>query len=112
MARAPKAPVKEDLRALSGPDRAAIFLLSLGEEHGSKLWSMLDEEEIKEVSQLMSNLGTVSSSLVENRLVDFVSRLSCTGSQMGSYESPERRPARFMQNDNARHIMEEIPGPA
>ena len=35
MARA-KGPVKEDLRSLSGSERAAIFLLSLGEEHGAK----------------------------------------------------------------------------
>jgi len=32
MARAPKTQIKEDLRVLSGPDRAAVFLLSLGEE--------------------------------------------------------------------------------
>ena len=61
MARPLKTQVKEDLRSLTGPERAAIFLLSLGEEHSSKLWQMMDEDEIKEVSQLMSNLGTVSS---------------------------------------------------
>jgi len=112
MARPNKAPVKEDLRALSGPDRAAIFLLSLGEEHGAKLWQMLDEDEIKEVSQLMSNLGTVSSSLVEKLLIEFVSQMSSTGSLMGSYESTERLLARFMQNDKVGQIMEEIRGPA
>src|SRR5882672_1758039 len=112
MARAPKTPVKEDLRSLSGPERAAIFLLSLGEEHGTKLWSMLDEDEIKEVSQLMSNLGTVSSSLVEKLLIEFVSQMSSTGSLMGSYESTERLLARFMQGDKVGQIMEEIRGPA
>ena len=90
MARASKGPVKEDLRSLSGPERAAIFLLSLGEEHGAQLWEMLDEDEVKEVSQLMSNLGTVSSTLVEKLLIEFVSQISSTGSLMGSYESTER----------------------
>src|SRR5215467_1452448 len=112
MARAPKTQVKEDLRSLSGPERAAIFLLSLGEEHGSKLWSMMDEEEIKELSQLMSNLGTVSSTLVEKLLIEFVSQLSSTGSLMGSYESTERLLARFMQGEKVGQIMEEIRGPA
>ena len=88
MARA-KTQVKEDLRSLSGPEKAAIFLLSLGEEHATKLWQMLDEEEIKEISQLMSNLGTVTSSLVEKLLIEFVSQMSSTGSLMGSYESTE-----------------------
>jgi len=76
------------------------------------LWSMLDEDEIKEVSQLMSNLGTVSSSLVEKLLIEFVSQMSSTGSLMGSYESTERLLARFMQGDKVGQIMEEIRGPA
>ena len=112
MARSPKSQVKEDLRAISGPEKAAIFLLSLGEEHGQKLWQMMDEDEIKEVSQLMSNLGTVSSSVVEKLLVDFVSQMSSTGSLMGSYESTERLLQRFMQPDKVGQIMEEIRGPA
>jgi flagellar motor switch protein FliG len=112
MARAPKVPVKEDLRSLSGPERAAVFLLSLGEEHGSKLWAMLDEDEVRELSQLMSNLGTVSSGLVEKLLIEFVSQLSSTGSLMGSYESTERLLQRFIQPDKVGQIMEEIRGPA
>jgi flagellar motor switch protein FliG len=112
MARAPKVPVKEDLRTLSGPERAAVFLLSLGEEHGSKLWGMLDEDEVRELSQLMSNLGTVSSSLVEKLLIEFVSQLSSTGSLMGSYESTERLLQRFVKSDKVGQIMEEIRGPA
>ena len=112
MARPSKAPVKEDLRSLSGPERAAIFLLSLGEEHGSKLWGMLDEDEVRELSQLMSNLGTVSSSLVEKLLIEFVSQLSSTGSLMGSYESTERLLQRFIAPDKVGQIMEEIRGPA
>jgi flagellar motor switch protein FliG len=110
--RAAKAPVKEDFRSLTGPERAAIFMLSLGEEHSSKIWGMLDEDEVKEISQLMSNLGTVSSNLVEKLLVDFVSQMSATGSLMGSYESTERLISRFMPEDKVSQIMEEIRGPA
>ena len=112
MARLSKSQVKEDLRAISGPEKAAIFLLSLGEEHGQRLWQMMDEDEIKEVSQLMSNLGTVSSNVVEKLLIDFVSQMSSTGSLMGSYESTERLLQRFMQPDKVGQIMEEIRGPA
>ena len=111
MARA-KSPVKEDIRSLSGPEKAAIFLLSLGEEHSTKLWQMMDEDEIKEISQLMSNLGTVSSSLVEKLLIDFVSQMSSTGSLMGSYESTERLLQRILPGDKVGAIMEEIRGPA
>jgi flagellar motor switch protein FliG len=110
--RGNKPAAKEDFRALTGPERAAVFMLSLGEEHSSKIWGMLDEDEIKEISQLMSNLGTISSGLVEKLLVDFVSQMSATGSLMGSYESTERLISRFMPEDKVSQIMEEIRGPA
>ena len=112
MARVLKSAVKEDIRALSGAERTAILMLSLGEDHSAKLWQMLDEDEIKEISQIMSNLGTVSSSLVEKLLVEFVSQMSGTGSLMGSYESTERMLTRIMPEDKVSQIMEEIRGPA
>src|SRR5258707_15457740 len=112
MSKARKAAVKDDIRSLSGAERAAIIMLSLGEEHSAKIWSMMDEEEIKEVSQVMSNLGSVSSSLIEKLMVDFVSQMSGTGSVMGSYESTERLLARMLPEDKVGSIMEEIRGPA
>jgi flagellar motor switch protein FliG len=60
----------------------------------------------------MSNLGTVSASLVEKLLIEFVSQMSSTGSLMGSYESTERLLTRFMPSDKVGAIMEEIRGPA
>jgi len=112
MAPRAKAAVKDDIRQLSGAERSAIIMLSLGEEHSAKIWKMMDEEEIKEVSQVMSTLGTVSSTLIEKLLVDFVSQMSGTGSLMGSYESTERLLARMMPEDKVGQIMEEIRGPA
>ncbi len=112
MSRALKSPIKEDIRALSGAERTAVLMLALGEEHGVRVWEMLDEDEIKEISQIMSTLGTISSSLVEKLLVDFVSQMSSTGSLMGSYESTERLLTRFMPGEKVTQIMEEIRGPA
>jgi flagellar motor switch protein FliG len=87
-------------------------MLALGEEHSAKIWQMMDDDEIKEVSQIMSNLGTISASLVEKLLVDFVGQLSGTGSLMGSYESTERLLNRMMPQERVSQIMEEIRGPA
>jgi len=103
---------KDDMRQLSGAERSAILMLALGEEHSAKLWQMMDDDEIKEISQIMSNLGTISSALVEKLLVDFVSQLSGTGSLMGSYESTERLLNRMMPQERVATIMEEIRGPA
>src|SRR5579885_1393884 len=108
----PAKSVKEDIRSLTGAERAAIIMLALGEDHSQQIWSMMDEDEIKEVSQVMSNLGSVSSSLIEKLLVDFVSQMSGTGSLMGSYESTERLLANILPGDKVSQIMEEIRGPA
>src|ERR1700759_1020496 len=112
MSKAMKSAVKDDVRALSGAERAAVIMLSLGEDHSAKIWGMMDEEEIKEVSQVMSNLGSVTATVIEKLLVDFVGQMSGTGSLMGSYESTERLIARFMPEDKVNQIMEEIRGPA
>jgi flagellar motor switch protein FliG len=112
MSKVAKAAVKDDIRSLSGAERAAVIMLSLGEDHSAKIWSMMDEEEIKEVSQVMSNLGSVSSGLIEKLLVDFVGQMSGTGSLMGSYESTERLITRFLPEEKVAQIMEEIRGPA
>jgi flagellar motor switch protein FliG len=112
MARAVKPAVKDDIRSLTGAERTAILMLALGEEHSAKLWQMMDDDEIKEVSQIMSNLGTISAALVEKLMVDFVGQLSGTGSLMGSYESTERLLTRLMPQERVSAIMEEIRGPA
>src|SRR6218665_832761 len=100
-----------DIKNLSGPEKAAIVLLALGEEH-TRIWEALDDEEIKEVSQAMAGLGTVSASVVEDLLVEFVSGMSSTGAIMGSYEQTQRLLASFMPQEKVDALMEEIRGPA
>src|ERR1700734_427204 len=99
MAKSAKPAVKDDIRSLSGAERAAVIMLSLGEEHSAKIWSMMDAEEIRVLSQVMSNRVSVSSGVIEKLLVDFVSQMSGTGSLRVAYESTERLIARFMPEE-------------
>ena len=101
----------DDAKRLAGPEKAAVVLLALGEDH-KHLWQQLDEEEIKEISQAMSSLGTVSASVVESLLVEFVSGMSGTGAIMGSFEQTQRLLSSFMPGDRVEAMMEEIRGPA
>ncbi len=103
---------KEDYRSLTGPQKAALFLLSLGEEHSSKLFALMDDEEIKEISQVMASLGTVNSGLVERLFIEFADALSATGSLVGTYESTERLLMKALPKDRVSLIMDEIRGPA
>src|ERR1700709_1772872 len=100
-----------DIARLNGAEKAAIILLALGEEH-LNLWEALDEEEIKEISQAMSTLGTVSSNVVEALLMEFVSGMSGAGAIMGSFEQTQRLLSAFLPGDKVDTLMEEIRGPA
>jgi len=103
---------RDDYRTLSGSEKAAIFMLSLGEEHSARLFALMDEEEIKELSQTMANLGTISSGMVEKLFVEFADQISATGSLVGSHESTERLLSKVLGPDRVNQIMEEIRGPA
>ena len=101
----------DDAKKLTGPEKAAVILLSLGEEH-TRLWQGLDDDEVKEISQAMASLGTVSSTVVEELLVEFVSGMTGSGSVMGSFDQTQRLLASFMPADRVEGLMEEIRGPA
>ncbi|MBI1251706.1 MAG: flagellar motor switch protein FliG [Alphaproteobacteria bacterium] len=100
-----------DLSVYTGAQRAAIILLCLG-ENAKRLWEALDEEEIKELSQAMSSLGTVPSQAVEQLIVEFIKRLAGAGSITGSYEQTQRLLVAFLPQEKVETLMEEIRGPA
>jgi len=103
---------RDDYRTLTGAEKAAIFMLSLSEDHSARLFALMDEDEIKEISQVMANLGSVSSGVVERLFVDFAEQISATGSLVGSHESTERLLGKVLGPDRVSQIMEEIRGPA
>ena len=100
-----------DTSRLSGPEKAAVVLLALGEDHAT-IWRTLDDEEIKEVSQAMASLGNISADAVEGLLIEFVSGMSGAGAIMGSFEQTQRLLASFMPSEKVDNLMEEIRGPA
>jgi len=104
--------IREDYRNITGPEKSAILLMSLGEDQAAKLFSHLDDEEIKEISQVMAGLGNVSSNVVERLFVEFAEQVSSTGSLVGSMDSTQRMLTKILGEDRVDDIMEEIRGPA
>src|ERR1700734_1131766 len=74
---------------LPGPKRAAILMLALGEQYGGKVWSLLDDDEVRELSMVMSTLGTVEADVGEDLLLEFVSRRSASGALVGTFAGTE-----------------------
>jgi flagellar motor switch protein FliG len=104
--------IRDDIQTMSGPEKAALLMLAVGEDNAARLFSMMDDDEIRELSQAMANLGTVTSDLLEQMLVEFADRISTTGSVTGNYSSTERLLLKVMDKDKVSGIMEEIRGPA
>ena len=97
---------------LVGPKRAAILMLALGEQYGGKIWSMLDDDEVRQLSLEMSTLGTVEVDTVEDMLLEFVSRMSASGALMGNFDATERLLQQYLPSERVTGIMDEIRGPA
>ena len=105
--------VREDYRTLSGPEKAAILMLSLGEEQAAKIFEYMDDDEIMELSQTMATLGKISPAVVERLFVDFAEQMSSTNTLIGTQDSTERLLSKAgMSKDKIDTIMEEIRGPA
>jgi flagellar motor switch protein FliG len=100
------------LRALTGPERAAVLMLALGEQHGAKIWNLLDDDDLRQLSIVMSTLGTVDAQMVEALLLEFVGRLSASGALLGNYDATERLLQQYLPPERVGGIMDEIRGPA
>src|SRR5450432_549704 len=99
-------------RKLSGPERAAVLMLALGEQYGGPIFSMLDDDELREISIVMASLGAIEASEVEQLLLEFVSRMSASGALLGNYDSAERLLQQYLPKERVGGIMDEIRGPA
>jgi len=104
--------VMDDYGKLSGPQKAAIFMMAIGEESAGALFAIMDDEEIRELSQSMSSLGAINSLMVERLFMEFADQLSGTGSLVGSFNSTERLLMNALPGERVGLIMEEIRGPA
>ena len=87
-------------------------MLALGEQYGGKVWSLLDDDEVRELSIVMSTLGTVEADVVEDLLLEFVSRMSASGALMGTFDATERLLQQYLPPERVTGIMDEIRGPA
>jgi flagellar motor switch protein FliG len=101
--------VKDDFRSLRGMEKAEIFML---DQHSAPLFEKMDDEEIRNLSQAMSSLGTVSASTIERLFVEFADNLSTSGGLVGSVSSTERLLMSALPEERVNQIMEEMRGPA
>lgn len=104
--------VRSDTTALNGHEKAAVLLLALGEERGPEMMQRLDDDEIRDLSRAMSNLGGITPNVVENLVEEFNARFAeGGGSLIGTADTTERLLKRFLPADRVQDIMGEVKGP-
>ncbi|MDH5790274.1 MAG: flagellar motor switch protein FliG [Nitrospinota bacterium] len=67
----------------TGPEKAAIFLMSLGEEGAAKILAEMEEREIQSIGNYMSTLGEVELDTVDEVSREFYKGLAVGGGGLG-----------------------------
>jgi flagellar motor switch protein FliG len=60
---------------MSGPEKAAVFLLSLGEAEASQIFKKLTDKEIKQLASVMAKFDKVAPEVADAIAEEFVGRL-------------------------------------
>jgi flagellar motor switch protein FliG len=83
---------------LKGPQKAAVLMLTLGEERASRLIGRLEDDEVRVLSRAMTGLDRLASDVVERVLDEVSARFG------GSQDADIRRPAAHRQPPAASHV--------
>ena len=94
---------------LSGLERAAVLLLSLGEQEAAEVLRHIGPKEVHKVSTAMANLGTVSREQVGAVLAEFVETVNNeTALGVGSHEYLKSVLVKALGEDKASNIIDRV----
>ena len=98
-------------RRLSGPEKAAVFLVSVGEDAASEIIKKLELMEIQKITKYMDNLPTIEKEESENILKDFNSNFSKVGLVVKGDDYVKNLIAKSLDPDKAKKILDNLHGP-
>ena len=93
---------------LTGPEKAAIFMLTLGEDFSSQVFKRLEEEEIKIVGRQMAKVDHVDKDDVAALLAEFKTDVGSEDLYLSGNDLLEQALKRALNTDKATTILEEI----
>lgn len=102
-----------DTPKLTGPRKAAILILAMGEQRAANLFSMMDDYEIRDISREMAALSRINSDEMETVMNEFADNVGGSGGGVaGGWGAAERYLRSFMKEDRVKELMDEMRGPA
>ena len=99
---------KEQQVDLSGPEKAAIFLLTLGDDFAAKVFKRLDESEIKNVGRQMAKIDHVEKDDIASLLSAFRSDVGGDDLFLSGDDMLESALKKGLNSDKANAILEDI----
>jgi flagellar motor switch protein FliG len=98
-------------RRFSGPEKAAIFLVSVGDDAASEIIKRLELMEIQKITKYMDQLPTIEKEDSENVLKDFNSNFSKVGIVVKGDDYVKNLIAKSLDPEKAKKILDNLHGP-
>lgn len=91
---------------LSGPEKAAVLILCMGEERGSALMQRLEEGEIHTITRAISGIGAIHAEVAEQVIADFIETAATI--RPSTLETAKALLASFLPEEKVEAIMKDI----
>ena len=99
----------EELRKLTGTEKAAVFLRSIGEEEAAAILKHMGPKEVQKVGQAMATLQNVTREEVQSVLNSFVTTVEQeTGLGIGSHDYVRKMLVGALGEDRAGSLLDRI----
>lgn len=96
---------------LTGIQKSAIVLMALAPDTANKIFAMLEDDEIREISQAMSSMGDVPPDIIETVTSEFHHDINSSLSFVGNLHNTERMLRQILDPAKVDAILEDIRGP-
>jgi flagellar motor switch protein FliG len=93
---------------MTGPQKAAVLLVALGDKLGGEILKQLNDEEVKAVSKAIARLDKVTPNQTESVLEEFREAVS-TSAARGGFDYAKRMLANAFGAEGAKRIAEHLP---
>jgi len=98
-----------DFASLTGPEKAAIFLIAMGEQYTTQIFNKLDDRQIKKLSRAMSRVQDIPAEVVQEVLATFLDQLDKPhGLRVKGDAFVKRVLTKTITGDRADTILEDI----
>ena len=96
---------------LTGPEKAAIFFLTMGEEFTSQFFKELDETSIKKIGKYMSEISYIPSEVLNKVINEFLNNFESDSNVVVSGEDFLKQVVnKTLDKDSAREVFKVIGG--